>query len=168
MATTTCTWLRFTLTTYPMMGCIWAEHLVIHGRCLPDDRSCHQDQGMGTGHFSSLIFKPAQPCLQVNKVNLGKTTRYNQTYDQSHNGHSHQVWFSKNFRDNNRQQRGPLNKGQGQLQYKNGPKKKTCYYREYKHKIKDCIKLAKERAKDKERDTDIAKQYKNKHRDTVQ
>ena len=32
--------------------------------------------------FFKPNFKPAQPGLQVNEVNLGKTTRYRQTYDQ--------------------------------------------------------------------------------------
>ena len=97
--------------------------------------------------FFKPDFEPVQPGLQANEVNLGKTSRYNQTHDGSYNGHSHQVWFINNFRDNNRQQRGPLKKCQGQPHYKNGPKKLTCYYCEGKHKIKDCIKLAKESLK---------------------
>ena len=104
--------------------------------------------------------EPVQIGLQVNEVNLGKNTRYDQTYDQSQNGHSHQVQFSDSFRDNNRQQRGPLKKGQGQLHYKNSPKKITCYYCQGEHKINDCIKLTKEKAKDIQRDTDGAKHYK--------
>ena len=124
------------------------------------------DHVIRTKKWNSAFFKPnfelVQPGLQVNQVNLGKTTRYNQTYDWSHNGHSYQVQFSNNFRDNNRQQRGPLKKGQGKLHYKNSPKKLTCYYCEGEHKIKDCMKLTKEKAKDKQRDTDIAKHYKNK------
>ena len=113
-------------------------------------------------------FEPVQPSLQVNGVNLGKATWYHQAHDQSHNGHFHQVQFSNNFRDNKRQQRGPLQKGQGQPQYKNGPKKMTRYYCMGECKIKDCIKLTKERAEDKERDTDVIKQYKNKLWDAVQ
>ena len=44
----------------------------------------------------------------------------------------------------------------------------TCYYCKDKHKIKDCVKLTKERARDKDKDTDITKQYKNKLEDTIQ
>ena len=108
------------------------------------------------GAFFKPNFKTVQPSLQINEVNLGKATRYQKAYDWLHNGHSCQAQFSNNFRDNNRQQRGPLKKGQGQLQHKNGPKKMTCYYWEGEHKIKDCIKLTKKRDKDKERDTDFA------------
>ena len=99
--------------------------------------------------FIKPNFKPAQPSLQLNEVNLGETNRYNQTYDQSYNGHSHQVQLSDNVSDNNRQQRGLLKNGQGQPQYKSGPKKMTCYYCKDEHKIKDYVKLTKERAKDK-------------------
>ena len=53
--------------------------------------------------FFKPNFKQMQPSLQVNEVNLGKATWYQQVYDHSHNGHSLQVLFSNNFRDNNRQ-----------------------------------------------------------------
>ena len=52
--------------------------------------------------FFKPNFKPAQPGLQVNEVNLGKATWYQQVYDWSHNGHSCQVQFNNNFRDNNK------------------------------------------------------------------
>ena len=118
--------------------------------------------------FFKCNFKPVQPGLQVNEVNLGKTTRYNQTSDQSYNGHSHKVWFSNTFRDNNREQRCPLKKGQGQQHYKNGSKNLSCYYCEGEHKIKDCVKCTKDRSKNKQRDSNVAKQYKNKLQDAIQ
>ena len=42
------------------------------------------------------------------------------------------------------------------------PKKLTCYYCKGEHMVKDCIKLAKEKSWDKQKDTDMAKHYKNK------
>ena len=37
-----------------------------------------------------------------------------------------------------------------------------CYYCEGEHLIKDCVKLVKEESWDKQKDTEVARQYKNK------
>ena len=84
------------------------------------------------------------------------------THDWSYNGQSCKAWFSNNFRDTNRQPRDPLKKGQGQQNYKHSPRKLTSYFCEGEHIVKDCIKLAKEKSRDKQKDTDVAKHYKNK------
>ena len=112
--------------------------------------------------FFKSIFNLAQAVLQVNEVDFGKAIRHHNTLDQSYNDQPHQVWFSNNFRDTNRQPRGPLKKGQGQQHYKHSPRKLTCYFCEGEHVVKDYIKLAKEKSKDKQKDTDVAKHYKNK------
>ena len=61
-----------------------------------------------------------------------------------------------------------LGKAQGQPAYKCSPKKLLCYYCEGEHLIKDSFKLAKERSQDKQKDTEVDQQYKNKLRDAVQ
>ena len=43
-----------------------------------------------------------------------------------------------------------------------------CYYCEGEHLVKDCFKLAKEKSRDKQKDTDVAKHYQNKIQDAVQ
>ena len=100
--------------------------------------------------FFKPNFKTVQPVTQVNEVNYGKTNRHNML-DQSYNGQHHQVWFSKNFRDTNRHPRALFKKGQRQLHYKHGPRKITCYYCEGEHMVKDCIKCAKEKSRDKQK-----------------
>ena len=117
--------------------------------------------------FFKPNFETAQPVMQVNKVNYSKATKCNML-DWSYNGQSNQVWFSNNFRVTNRHPRGSLKKGQGQQHYKHSPRKLTCYYCEGEHMVKDCIKLAKEKSRDKQKDTDMAKLYKNKTQDSVQ
>ena len=42
-----------------------------------------------------------------------------------------------------------------------------CYYYDGGHLIKDCVKLAKEKSWDKQKDTEVARQYKNELRDVV-
>ena len=42
-----------------------------------------------------------------------------------------------------------------------------CYYCEGKYLVKDCIKLAKEKSRDKQKDIDMARHYKNKLQDAV-
>ena len=69
------------------------------------------------------------------------------------------------FRENNKQPRGPFRKSQGQPANKHGPRKILCYYCEGEHLIKDCVKLAKEKSRDKQKDIEVARQYKNKLRD---
>ena len=49
---------------------------------------------------------------------------------------------------------GPFRKCPGQQTYKHGPKRIVCYYCEGEHLIKDCVKLAKEKSQDKQKDTD--------------
>ena len=60
-----------------------------------------------------------------------------------------------------------MKKGQGQQHYKHSPRKLTCYYCEGKHMVKDSVKLAEEKSRDKQKDTDMAKHYKNKIWDAV-
>ena len=57
---------------------------------------------------------------------------------------------------------GSLNKGLGQLHNKHSPKMLTCYYCEGEHMVKHCIKLAKEKSREKQKDIEMAKQYKKK------
>ena len=77
------------------------------------------------------------------------------------------MWFSNNVRDTNRHLKGSLKKGQGHQDYKHSPRKLTCYYCEWEDMVKECIKLAKEKSRDKHKDTDMAKLYKNKIWDTM-
>ena len=117
--------------------------------------------------FFKPNFETAQPVLQVNEVNCGKATGHS-TLDWSYIGQPHQAQFSNYFRDTNRHPRGSLKKGQGQQLYKHSPRKLTCYYCEGEHMVKNCIKLAKEKSRDKQKDTDMAKHYKNKIQDPAQ
>ena len=115
----------------------------------------------GIGYSSNLIWT-SKPVIQVNEVNYSKATRHHHTLDWSYNGQPHQVWFSNNFRDTNGQPRSPLKKGHGQQHYKHSPRNLTSYYCEGEHMVKDCIKLAKEKSRDKQKGTDVAKHCKNK------
>ena len=115
--------------------------------------------------WNRAIFKPnfesVQPVKQVNEVNYGKATRHNML-NQSYNGQPHQIRLSNNFRDTHRYPRGLLKKDPGQLYHKHSSRKLTCYYCEEEHMVKDCVKLAKEKLRDKQKDTDMAEHYKNK------
>ena len=115
------------------------------------------------------FFKPnletTEPVIQANEVGYGKATSDN-TLDWSFNGHRHQVQFSNNFRDTNRHPRGSLKNGQGQQHYKHSPRKLTCYYCMGEHMVKDCVKLAKEKYRGKQKE--MAKHYRNKIRDAVE
>ena len=44
----------------------------------------------------------------------------------------------------------------------------VCYYCEGEYLIKDCVKLARKKFQDKQKDTDMARCYKNKFQDAVQ
>ena len=111
--------------------------------------------------FFKPDFETVQLVIQVNEVNYSKATR-NNMYQWSNNGQPHPAWFSNNFRDTNRHPRGSLKKGLGQPHYKHSPKKLTCYYCQGEHMVKDCIKLAKEKSRDKQKDTNVARCYKKK------
>ena len=128
------------------------------------------DHDTGSEEWNRTFFQPnfetAQPVIQVNKVNCIKSTRHNML-DQSYNSQPHQVQFSNDFRDTNRHPKVSLKKGPGLLHYKHSPRKLTCYYCEGEHMVKDCIKLAKEKFRDKQKDTDMVKHYKNKIYDAV-
>ena len=76
--------------------------------------------------------------------------------------------LSNNSRDNNRQQKGPFTERPRTTALKHGPRKLTCYYCEGEHKVKNCVKLAREKSKDKQRDTDVTKHYKSKLWDAMQ
>ena len=111
--------------------------------------------------FFKTNFKTVQPVTQVNKVNYGKSTRHNML-DQPYDDQPRQLQFSNNFRDTNGHPKGSLKKGPGQLHYKHNLRKLICYYCEGEHIVKDCIKFAKEKSRDKQKDTDVAKCYKIK------
>ena len=130
-----------------------------------------EDVFQTTGHVMRseeqyrVFFNPnletLKPVIQVNEVNYTKAT---QQYKPDHlnNGQPHPAWFNKNVRENNRQARGLFRKSPGQQAYKHGPIKLVCYYCEGEHLIKDCVKLSKEKSWDKQKDTDVARHYKNK------
>ena len=83
---TTFTWFKVCTHTHLMIGCIWTGHLMVNGRCIPDNRSCYQVWGARTGTFFKPNLKPAHPVLQVSEVKLGEATRYNHIPDWSYNG----------------------------------------------------------------------------------
>ena len=119
---------------------------------------------------NKVFFKPnfetTQLLIQVNEVNYGKATRHS-TLDQPYNSQPCQAWFSNNFRDTKRYPKHSLKKGTGQVHYKHSPRKLTHYYCEGEHLAKDCVKLAKEKSRNKQKDTDMAKHYKNKIQEAV-
>ena len=99
--------------------------------------------------------------IQVNEVSYGYAMQQHKS-DHPNNGYPHTLWFNNTFRENNRHPRGLFRKRPGQQAYKHGPKKVVCYYCEGEHLIKDCVKLAKETFWDKQKDTDMARCYKDK------
>ena len=119
------------------------------------------------GAFLNPNLETMQPVVQVNELSYSKANWHSKC-DQSNSGQPHPVWFSNNFRDTNRHQRGLFKKSPGQQHYKHSPRKLTCYYCEWEHLVKDCIKLAKEKSRDKQKDTAVARHYKNKVQDVVQ
>ena len=119
-------------------------------------------QKNGKGHFVKPNIRSMQPTVQINEVNYSKATRHLNTLDHSYYGQPCQVQFSNNFRDTNRQPRGLLKKGQRQQHYRHHPRKLVCYFHEGEHMVKDCIKLTKEKSRDRQRDADMTKSCKNK------
>ena len=111
--------------------------------------------------FFTPNFETVQPVIQVTELNYSKATMHI-TLDQSYYGQPHQAWFSNNFRNTNRHPRGSFKTGQGQQHYKHSSRKLTCYYCEGEYMVKDCTKLAKEKSRDKQKDKDVVKHYKNK------
>ena len=114
--------------------------------------------------FFNHNLETLMPVIQVNEVSIGKAT-WQYKSDHPNNGQPHPAQFNNTFRENNRQSRGLFRKSPGQQAYKHGPRKIVCYYCEGKHLIKDCVKVAKERSWDKQKDTEVARWYKNKIRD---
>ena len=109
--------------------------------------------------FFNPNLETSKPVMQVNEVSYGKNPwQYNS--DHPNNGQPHPVWFNNTFRENNKQPRGPFRKSPEQQTYKHGPKKIVWYYCQGEHLIKDCVKLAKEKSQDKQRDTEVARWYK--------
>ena len=148
------------LTTCPMKGCIQTGHLVLNGRCLPNNRAHHKVQGMEQDVLQPNL-EASKPVIQVNEVSYSNVT-WQYKPDHSSNGQPHPAWFHNNFRENNKQPRGPFRKSPGWQAYKHGPKKIVCYYCEGEHLIKYCVKLAKEKSKEQQKDTEVARQYKSK------
>ena len=153
------------LTTFLVKGCIRTGHLafikdVFQTReCMT--RSKEWYRALFNPHLETM-----QPVVQVNEVSYGKAN-WHSRYDQSNSGQSHPVQSGNNFRDTNRHQRGSFKKILGKQHYKHSPRKLSCYYCEGEHLVKDCIKLAKEKSRDKQKDIDVARCYKNKLQDTM-
>ena len=108
-----------------------------------------------------------KPVIQVNEVIYSKAMQQYKS-DPTNNGQPCPVQFHNTFRENNKQPRGLFRKSPGQQAYKHTPKKIVCYYCEGEHLIKECVKLAKEYSWEKQKDTEVARLYKNKLQDTVQ
>ena len=117
--------------------------------------------------FFNPTLETMQPVIQVNEVSYSKAS-WHSKYDGSNSGQSHPVQFSNNFRDTNRHQRDSFKKSPRQQHYKHSCKKLMCYSCEGEHLVKDCVKLAKEKSRDKQKDTDVVRCYKNKLWDAVQ
>ena len=109
----------------------------------------------------------SRPVIQVNEVSYSKTT-WQYGSDCPNNNQPCPVWFHNSFRENNKWPRGPFGKSPGQPVYKHGSKKILCYHCEGEHLIKDCVKLTREKCQDKQKDTEVARWYKNQLRDAVQ
>ena len=108
--------------------------------------------------FFNPSLEASRPVIQVNGVSYGEATWQ---YGSDHpNNNQPPVWFHNTFRENNKQPRGPFRKSLGQPAYKHGPKKILCYYCDGEHLIKDCVKMAKEKSQDKQKDTEVTRWYK--------
>ena len=111
--------------------------------------------------FFNPNLEALRPVIQVNKVSYSKAMQQYRS-DCPNNNQPHPMWFHNTFRENNKQPRGPFRKSPGHQAYKHSPKKIVCFYCDGEHLIKDCVKLAKEKSWDKQKDTEVARQYKNK------
>ena len=114
-----------------------------------------------TRAFFNPNLETLKPIMQVNEESYGKTMWHYKS-DFPNNGQPHPSLFNNTSRENNKQSRDLLRKSPGQQTYKHSPKKIVCYYCKREHLIKDCVKLAKEKFMDKQDDTEVARQYKNK------
>ena len=116
--------------------------------------------------FFNPDLEASKPVMQVKEMRYGKVLQQYKC-DCPHNGQPCPAQFNNTFRGNNKQQRGLFRKSPGQQAYKLGPKKMVYYYCEGQHLIKDCVKLAKEKSWDKQKDTEMARWYKIKLWDTM-
>ena len=116
--------------------------------------------------FINPNLEALRPVIQEHEVNYGKTT-WQHGSNHSNNNQPHPAQLCNTFRENNKQPRGPYRKSLEQPDYKHGPKKIMYYYCKGEHLIRHCVKLAKEKSWEMQKDAQVARWYKIKLRDAV-